>query len=115
MLCGIVVEARDTKGDLGIVVTVKSKDKNGIDIWIKYCHLQSFSVLKNTKVMYGEIIGLTGNTGNARNILSQYRHVHIEASGDGIFYGGKKRVDIEQFMKTKFDETKEGNVILQEQ
>ena len=61
------------------------------------------------------IIGLTGNTGNARNILSQYRHVHIEASRDGIFYGGKKRVDIEQFMKTKFDETKEGNVILQEQ
>ena len=27
----------------------------------------------------------------------------------------KKRVDPEQFMKTKFDETKEGNVILQEQ
>ena len=53
--------------------------------------------------MHGEIIGLTGNTGNARNILSQYRHVHIEASRDGIFYGGK------------FDETKEGNVILQEQ
>ena len=115
MLCGIVVEARDTKGDLGIVVTVKSKDKDGIDIWIKYCHLQSFSVSKNTKVMHGEIIGLTGNTGNARNILSQYRHIHIEASRDGIFYGGKKRVDIEQFMKTKFDETKEGNVILQEQ
>lgn len=26
-----------------------------------------------------------------------------------------KKVDPEQFMKTKFDETKEGNVILQEQ
>ena len=114
MLCGIVVEARDTKGDLGIVVMVKSKDKDSIDIWIKYCHLKPFSVSKNTKVMHGEIIGLTGNTGNARNILPQYRHVHIEASRDGIFYGGKK-VDPEQFMKTKFDETKEGNVILQEQ
>ena len=94
MLCGIVVEARDTKGDLGIVVTVKPKDKDSIDIWIKYCHLKSFSVSKNTKVMHGEIIGLTGNTGNARNarnILSQYRHVHIEASRDGIFYGGKKK------------------------
>ena len=58
------------------------------------------------------MVGLTGNTGNAKNILPQYRHVHIEASQDGIFYGGKKRVDPEQFMKTKFDNTKKGNVIL---
>ncbi|MEZ7706072.1 M23 family metallopeptidase [Prevotella melaninogenica] len=112
MLCGIVIEARDTHGDLGIVVTIKSKDKNGNDIWIKYCHLKSTLVTTNTKVMHGEIIGLTGNTGNAKNILPQYRHVHIEASQDGIFYGGKKRVDPEQFMKTKFDNTKKGNVIL---
>ena len=93
------------------MVTLKSKDKNGIDIWIKYCHLKSFSVAKNAKVMHGEIIGLTGNTGNAKNILPQYRHVHIEASRDGIFYGGKNRVDPEQFMKTRFDDSQEGHVI----
>ena len=114
MLCGIVVEARDTKGDLGIVVMVKSKDKDSIDIWIKYCHLKSFSVSKNTKVMHGDIIGLTGNTGNARNIyhnIGMYilRHQGMESSMV------VKKVDPEQFMKTKFDETKEGNVILQEQ
>jgi len=109
LLCGEVIEANDTKGELGIIVTVKSKDKDGNLIWIRYCHLSSTKVSKNDKIKHGTIIGLSGNTGNAKGILPQYYHVHIEASRDGIFYGGHNRVDPEQFMKTKFDETKEGN------
>lgn len=111
MLCGEVVEALDTRGDLGKIVTIKSKDKNGKFIWIRYCHLDSYSVLKGQKIKHGKIFGKSGNTGNAKSILPQYYHVHIEASTDGVFYGGNTRVDPEQFMKTKFDETIKGNSI----
>ncbi|VXC17769.1 MULTISPECIES: M23 family metallopeptidase [Chryseobacterium] len=111
MLCGEVIEALNTGGDLGKIVTIKSKDKNGKFIWIRYCHLNSYSVSKGQKIKHGEIIGKSGNTGNAKSILPQYYHVHIEASTNGVFYGGNTRVDPEQFMKTKFDETKKGNPI----
>ncbi|WP_426477638.1 M23 family metallopeptidase [Chryseobacterium sp. CBSDS_008] len=111
LLCGEVVEALDTKGDLGKIVTIKSKDKNGKFIWIRYCHLNSFSVSKGQKIKHGKVFGKSGNTGNAKDILPQYYHVHIEASTDGVFYGGTTRADPEQFMKTKFDETIKGNHI----
>jgi len=111
MLCGEVVEALDTKGDLGKIVTIKSKDKNGKFIWIRYCHLNSYSVSKGQKIKHGKVFGKSGNTGNAKDVLPQYYHVHIEASTDGVFYGGNTRVDPEQFMKTKFDDTVRGNHI----
>jgi len=111
MLCGEVMEAYDTGGDLGIIVTIKSKDKDGNFIWIRYCHLNSLYTKKGQKIRHGSFIGLSGNTGNAKSILPQYYHVHIEASKDGIFYKGKNRVDPEQFMKTKFDESIQGNPI----
>ncbi|SDI54321.1 Muramidase (phage lambda lysozyme) [Chryseobacterium taeanense] len=111
MLCGEVTDAYDTKGDLGVIVTVKSKDKAGKFIWIRYCHLSSIKVSKGDKTKHGTVVGLSGNTGNAKNILPQYYHVHIEASRDGVFYRGKNRVDPEEFMKTKFDETTKGNPI----
>ena len=111
MLCGEVVEALDTGGELGKIVTIKSKDENGKFIWIRYCHLNSFSVSKGQKIIHGKNIGKSGNTGNAKNILPQHYHVHIEASTNGVFYGGNTRVDPEQYMKTKFDETTKGNPI----
>lgn len=111
LLCGTVTEAYDTGGDLGKIVTVKSKDKNDKDIWIRYCHLNSISVRKGNKITHGKTFGKSGNTGNAKGVSPQYYHVHIEASRDGVFKGGNTRVDPEQFMKTKFDETKEGNPI----
>nr|WP_254598206.1 M23 family metallopeptidase [Flavobacterium sp. 7E] len=111
LLCGKVVEAYDTRGDLGKIVTVKSKDKEDNDIWIRYCHLNSIIVRKDDIIKHEEKIGLSGNTGNARTINVEYYHVHIEASTNGVFYGGNSRVDPELYMKTKFDETTEGNPI----
>ncbi|MFV0531722.1 MAG: peptidoglycan DD-metalloendopeptidase family protein [Flavobacteriales bacterium] len=125
LLCGVVVDVVNTfksqqyaASSLGNTVTIKSKDKNGRDVWIKYCHLESVSVVVNDKVKHGQKIGVSGCTGNAglkpngnRGIKIEYWHVHIEASTDGVFYKGKNRVDPEQFMKTKFDETKQGNPI----
>lgn len=109
MLCGEVIEAYDTGGDLGKIVTVKSKDKNGSMVYIRYCHLNAVSVAKNQKIKHGSNIGKSGNTGNAINILPEHYHVHIEASTDGVFYGGNSRIDAEQFMKTRFDESSQGN------
>ena len=102
LLCGVVIAACDTQGELGVIVTVKSKDKNDNDIWIKYCHLSSTSVIVGEVVMHGDEIGLSGYTGNADTIKPVYYHVHIEASTDGVFYGGNTRVDPELFMQTKF-------------
>lgn len=81
--------------------------------WVAYIILSfKFSLCKKgEKIKHGANIGLSGNTGNAKGVLPQYHHVHIEASTDGIFYKGKTRVDPEQFMKTKFDETTKGNPI----
>lgn len=102
LLCGTVTIAGDTHGDLGIIVVVKSKDKEGKGVWIEYCHLSSTSVIVGQVIKHGEEIGLSGYTGNAKSIKPIYYHVHIEASTDGVFYGGKSRVDPELYMKTKF-------------
>ncbi len=99
-------------GDLGISMIIKSSYK-GQDVYLKYCHLNKISeVAKNalktrSKIKQGAVIGLTGNTGNAKGIDAQRYHVHIEASTDGKFYGGKTRIDPEQFLKTKFDNSHE--------
>jgi len=111
LLCGTVTEAYDTNGDLGKIVTIKSKDKDDKDVWIRYCHLNSIDVKKGDIVKHGKKIGNSGNTGNAKDIKVEYYHVHIEASTDGVFYGGNTRVDPELYMKTKFDETTQGNPI----
>jgi murein DD-endopeptidase MepM/ murein hydrolase activator NlpD len=102
LLCGTVTISGDTHGDLGIIVVVKSKDKEGKGVWIEYCHLSSTSVTVGQVIKHGEEIGLSGYTGNAKSIKPIYYHVHIEASTDGVFYGGKNRVDPELYMKTKF-------------
>jgi hypothetical protein len=70
------------------------------------------------KIKHGQKIGISGCTGNAglkpngsRGIEQKYWHVHIEASRENKFYKSDKRIDPEQFMKTKFDETNQGNTI----
>ncbi|MDN3691621.1 M23 family metallopeptidase [Chryseobacterium tructae] len=125
LLCGEVVDTVTSfssqeyrKNSMGNTITIKSKDKEGKDVWIIYCHLDSVKVKAGQKVKHGEAIGVSGCTGNAglkpngtRGIEIRYWHVHIEASRENKFFGSKKRIDAEQFMKTKFDETTKGNPI----
>lgn len=132
LLCGEVVKVVNSfspneykANNLGNLITIKSKDKDGKDVWIMYCHLDGVSVKKGDKVKHGDAIGVAGSTGNAASVYvkgnlkngiePKYRHIHIEASTDGVFYGGKTRIDPEQFMKTKFDETTKGNPIPSEE
>lgn len=124
MMCGTVSDLVKTfsaneyrENSLGNYIVIKSKDKNGNDVYIKYCHLDEVSVSKNQKVKHGDTIGKSGSTGNAASVYKDgklihginpiYRHIHIEAATSSSF--GATRIDPEQFMKTKFDETTKGN------
>lgn len=125
LLCGEVIDTVTSfksqeykQNSMGNTITIKSKDKEGKYIWIIYCHLDSVKVKVGQKVKHNQVIGISGCTGNAglkpngsRGIEIKYWHVHIEASRENKFYGSDKRVDAEQFMKTKFDETTKGNPI----
>lgn len=123
-MCGIVHDLVNTfapneyrANSLGNYIVIKSKDRNGEDVYIKYCHLDEVTAIKGQKVKHGESIGKAGSTGNAASVYRNgrlihginpvYRHVHIEAARSSFF--GSTRIDPEQFMKTKFDETKKGN------
>jgi len=115
VLAGKVVVIDDVDdSNVGLTMTIKSS-YNDKDIYLKYCHLNKISdaakkALKDgSDIKQGLIIGETGNTGNAKSILATRYHVHIEASTDGVFYGGKTRVDPEIYFTTKFDSN--GNTI----
>lgn len=104
LLCGKVVDTVTAfksqeyrKNSMGNTVTIKSKDKEGIDVWIIYCHLDRVKVRKGQKIKHGEVIGISGCTGNAglkpdgsRGIAVKYWHVHIEASRENKFFGSSK-------------------------
>lgn len=132
LMCGEVVSLVDSlttneykRSSLGNTLMIKSKAKNGDEVFILYCHLDSISVEVGNKVEHGEAVAVSGSTGNAAEILNDDGslkngirkanwHVHIEAAtkGDGYnnFYSlGFYRVQPEDYMKTKFDS--DGNTI----
>jgi hypothetical protein len=47
-------------------------------IFIAYSHLQSISVKKGDIIKQGQLIGYTGNSGNASDISSWRYHVHLQ-------------------------------------
>ena len=131
-MCGEVVSLVNSfktneykASSLGNTLMIKSKDKDNNLVYILYCHLDEIYVKKGDKIKHGEIIALSGSTGNASSdefpngkkghgIKKEFWHCHIEAAtkGEGYnnFYSlGKYRIKAEDFMKTKFD--KDGNSI----
>lgn len=102
---------------LGNVINIKSKDKNGNTVYILYCHLDRVNVTVGQAIGHGTIIGKSGSTGNAAEILDAkgklkngiYKknwHCHIEATAEGAgltTFFGKTRLQPEDYMKTKFD------------
>lgn len=125
MLCGEIVHTRsdlpqndrvkgyESSSSYGNTITIKSKDKEGNLVYHYYAHLSKINVSIGQKVKHGDIIGLSGSTGNAMHVDVKYRHVHVEAGKDYEIYAGgvkcklKNRINPEQFMKSKFD--KKGN------
>lgn len=51
--------------------------RRGQILYAAYCHL-SMIVVRHGAVSRGEMIGLTGNTGNARTMHGQDQHLHFE-------------------------------------
>ncbi|MFK8269421.1 M23 family metallopeptidase, partial [Capnocytophaga cynodegmi] len=127
MLCGEVYSVVNVfkpneykANSLGNYLVIKSKDREGRVVYLQYSHLDEVLVKKGQKIKHGEIIGKAGSTGNAASVYNEkgvlihgiypeYRHIHIEAFLES--FSKKNRIDPEQFMKTKFDETTKGNVI----
>ena len=111
---------------LGNVINIKSKDKNGNTVYILYCHLDRVNVTVGQAISHGTIIGKSGSTGNAAQILDAkgklkngiYKenwHCHIEASSQGAgltTFFGKDRLQPEDYMKTKFDANDEPELVL---
>ncbi|MBE0393782.1 peptidoglycan DD-metalloendopeptidase family protein [Flavobacterium sp. PL002] len=132
LMCGTVGKIVDTfetneyrASSLGNTLMIKSKDKDGKEIFILYCHLDEIYVIEGAKVKHGQKVAKSGSTGNAsysglpngvagRGIEKENWHCHIEAAtkGEGsnnFYYLGSYRLKAEDYMKTKFDDN--GNKI----
>lgn len=69
-----VVESAGSMRGYGNVITVRHK--NGVAT--RYAHLSAFAVHKGARVRQGQVIGRTGDTGNATAV-----HLHYEVLVDG--------------------------------
>jgi murein DD-endopeptidase MepM/ murein hydrolase activator NlpD len=73
---------------------------NGITYNIKYNHLNTVSVIQFQTINVGDVIGLTGNTGNANPPTSTVTpHIHLQVFNSNW----SQRLNPEDFLKTKFD------------
>ncbi|WP_269236875.1 M23 family metallopeptidase [Flavobacterium flavigenum] len=104
---------------LGNTLMIKSKDKEGKEVFILYCHLDEIYAREGDKVTHRQKVAKSGSTGNAsysglpngvagHGIEKENWHCHIEAAtkGEGsnnFYYLGSYRVKAEDYMKTKFD------------
>jgi len=90
------------KRSYGNYVRIKSTI-NGETVFLRYNHLNSVGVKIGDQISAGDIIGKSGNTGNAqeKNGIPVEPHVHIRARK--IVNGKEQKVDPENYMATKFN------------
>jgi len=87
---------KDSYGNFVVITTVI----NGITYNIKYNHLNSVSVVKGQTIKVGDIIGLTGNTGNANPPNSKViPHIHLQVFNSNW----SQSLNPEIYLQTKFD------------
>jgi peptidoglycan LD-endopeptidase LytH len=89
----------------GIVTRTGTNRLGGKVVWVSnlkksfyYAHLDSQLVAAGTRVKKGEVIGLVGNTGNARTTPP---HLHF-----GIYYSGEGAVNPLPYIKDVYPENK---------
>jgi murein DD-endopeptidase MepM/ murein hydrolase activator NlpD len=70
-------------------------EHRGTSLFAFYCHLSMQLVGPDQMVKRGDIVGLTGNTGNASGMRGDDQHLHFELrlAGDGHPEGLAGRVD----------------------
>lgn len=81
------------------IISIARKGK----ITQKYFHLKDVCVKKGQKIVIGDIIGHTGETGSACSEKSAGPHLHLE------IYENNIRANPEKYLYTQFDE--EGNIM----
>jgi RHS repeat-associated protein len=103
---GIVVWTRSEKDKKGYgnQILIKLNNENGEDLYAFYAHLSEIFVNAGDKVNEGDVIGKTGNTGNAFNMQGEDEHLHFELrETDAIIGGMQKRRDPNEIVDTKFE------------
>lgn len=74
-----VVEHVDILGDYGLQVLIRQDDQHeGAAVWAFYAHLSRADVGAGARVTAGQVIGLTGESGNARGMPAEDQHLHFE-------------------------------------
>lgn len=64
-------------GDYGLTVVLRFKNE-GADYYATYSHLSAASVKLGEMVKLGQMIGKTGNSGNAKSMKGADQHLHFE-------------------------------------
>jgi murein DD-endopeptidase MepM/ murein hydrolase activator NlpD len=86
---------KDSYGNFVVITTII----NGVTRNIKYNHLNNVSVTQGP-INVGDIIGLTGNTGNANPpVGTVIPHIHLQVFNSNW----SQSLDPEDYLKTKFD------------
>ena len=77
-----------TSTSYGKTLNIKGK-YNGRIYYFFYAHLSKLNISKGDSVKAGDIIGKTGQTGNANGQPSKMAHLHFEVRTTGSKTGGK--------------------------
>ena len=89
---GVIHSTRDS-GDYGVqVVLTLDKPHKGKTLHAFYAHLLSLDVSTGQRVEEGDQIGRTGESGNARGMPQDDRHLHFELRTEptpGLGLGGR--------------------------
>lgn len=73
------VERVEERGDYGLQIVLRLTEQvNGKPAWAFYAHLSSASVKAGDAVAAGQVIGKTGESGNARGMPEADQHLHFE-------------------------------------
>lgn len=63
--------------DYGKVLVLEFRHENS-KLYAAYCHLTAFRAHEGQRVRCGDLVGITGNTGNARGMTGEDQHLHFE-------------------------------------
>ena len=89
---GVIHSTRDG-GDYGVQVILKlDAPHKGRFLWAFYAHLLSTTMVAGQRVSEGDQIGRTGESGNARGMPQDDRHLHFELRTEplpGLGLGGR--------------------------
>ena len=85
------IEFAEGAGELGSMILLKF-DHGGQTLYATYCHLSVILKREDEQVSRGDLLGYTGNTGNAASMAGDNQHLHFEirtAKRPGRGLGGR--------------------------